>query len=266
MDPHDRPNKAKSLHRIIKLLDSSSDAKDWNNLPAFLEGMVLAKEKLPKGWLEKVVRKANEHHKTGLMVRCAEMVKKTGLTLSNPPITEELMLGFHIRAVQAGWGSEDAAKVTKQAEQVALMMEDEKHCGGKLKEGQEDMRRNLTVVGVLLELAAARKIHQDGAQDVDGKITRYAKNAVLVCEKGEFHISDNYADTAKRLERWIPLRAGLKMVSTMPSIQDSDLTRRISEQLKKLDDVVGEAKAQVEEQAGAKPRRCLNMLKEIEAM
>ncbi len=267
MDPKDRPNKVKSLQTIIGILGNSSEARDWNNLPAFLEGMVMAKEKLPEGWLEKVARKANEHHKAGLIVRCAEMVKKTGVTLADAPITEELMLGFHIRAVQSGWESEEASKATKQAEQVALMMEDKEHCGGKLKEGQEDMRRNLTVVGVLLELEAARAIHVDGAEDVDRKVTRYAQNAVLLCEAAEFQVSNDYGYAAKKLERWIPLRAGLKMASSMPSIKNNtSLAGKISQQAKRIDGVVGKAKAQVEEQAGGKPRRCLNMLKEIEVV
>ena len=266
MDPKDRPKKVKSLQTIIRILGNSSEARDWNNLPAFLEGMVMAKEKLPEGWLEKVVRKANEQHKTGLIVRCAEMVEKTGVTLADSPITEELMLGFHIHAIQAGWNSEEAAKAAKRADQVALMMESKEHCGGKLQEGQEDMRRSLAVVGVLLELAAAREIHRDCGEDLNGKVTRYARNVVLLCEKANIQVSNDWRNTARRLERWIPLRAGLKMASDIPSIKKSDLAKKIAEQITRIDDAMEKAKAQVEEQAAGKPKRCLNMLKEIEAM
>ena len=263
MDPHDKPNKAKSLTTLVKLLENSSEPSDWNNLPPFLEGMMMAKEKLPEGWLQKVVRKANERGKSGVIVRCAEMVKKTGVRFSDPPIAEEMMLGCHIRAAQANWTGKEAEKAMKQAEQVALMMESKEHCGGKLTEGQEDMRKSMVVIGVLLELAAARALHMNGGKDVDGKVIRYAENALLLCQKGSSEPGKDHIEAATKLERWLPLWAGLNMAQKVDEVQQGTLAGSLKEQAERLGVVINEAKAQVEEQAMGKPRRCLNMYNEL---
>jgi hypothetical protein len=263
MDPHDKPNKGKSLMTMVKLLESSSEAKDWNNLPPFLEGMVMAKEKLPEGWLQKVVRKANECGRSGVIIRCAEMVKKTGVTFSDPQVTEEMMVGCHIRAAQKNWTGDEAEKAMKQAEQVALMMEAKEHCGGRLKEGQVDMRESTIVVGVLLELAAARALHMNGGKDVDGKVVRYAKNALVVCRQSSFQPGKDHIEAATGLERRLPLWNGLKMAQKVDGVQQSRLASDLREQAEKLDGAINKAKAQVEEQAKGKPRRCLNMYSEV---
>jgi len=266
MDPHDKPNKKKSLLTLVKLLESSSEATDWNNLPPFLEGMVLAKEKLPDGWLQKVVRKANERGRSGAIIRCAEMVKKTGVTFSDASVTTEMMLGCHIRAAQATWTGEEAEKSMKQAEQVALMMEAKDHCGGTLKEGQVDMRKSVIVIGVLLELAAARALHMNDAKDVGGRVKRYAENALLLCRQNSFQPGKDHIEAAKELERWLPMWAGLKMAARVECAGQSGLSSDLREEAEKLQGPIEEAKSQVEQEAAGKPRRCLNMYNEVSSL
>jgi hypothetical protein len=263
MDPHDKPNKGTSLKTLAKLLENSPEPRDWNNLPPFLEGMEMAKEKLPEGWLQKIVRKANERGRSGVIIRCAEMVKKTGVAFSNPHVTEEMMLGCHIRAAQAGWAGEEAEKAMKQAEQVALMLEAKEHCGGRLREGQQDMRKSAMVIGVLLELAAARVLHSNEGKDVDGKVVRYAENALILCQQTSFEPGKDHVEAAKRLERWLPLWAGLKMAQKVDEVQQGILASNLREQAEKLECLIHEAKAQIEEEAKGKPRRCLNMYNEV---
>lgn len=266
MDPHDKPNKRKSLILLTSLLENSPDLRDWNNLAPFLEGMVMAKEKLPDGWLQKMARKANERGRSGVIITCAEMVKKTGVTFADPYITEEMMLGCHFRAAQAKWTGDDAAKAMKQAERVALMMEAKEHCGGTLKEGQEDMRKSTIVIGVLLELAAARALHANVGKDVDGKVVRYAQNALVVCEKTSFQPGEDHVEAGTMLERSLPLWAGLKMAQKVDEMQQGTLASNLREQAEKLERVINKAKVQVEEQAKGKPRRCINIYNEVSAL
>src|SRR5207237_7478680 len=124
----------------------------------FLEGMVMAKEKLPDGWLQTIVRKANERGRSGVVIRCAEMVKKTGVTFADQHVAEEMMLGCHIRAARANWRGDDTERAMKQAERGALMMEAQGHCGGALKKGQEDKRKSRRGNGVQLERVAAEVV------------------------------------------------------------------------------------------------------------
>jgi hypothetical protein len=266
MDPHDKPNKRKSLILLANLLETSSDSRDWHNLPPFLEGMVMAKEKLPGGWLQKMVRKANERGRSGVIITCAEMVKKTGVTFADPHVTEEMMLGCHLRAAQANWVGDDTEKAMKQAERVALMMEAKEHCGGTLKEGQEDMRKSTMVIGVLLELAAARALHANAGKDVDGKVVRYAQNARVLCKQTSFQPGKDHVEAATMLERSLPLWAGLKMAQKVDEVQQGTLASDLREQAGRLERVINEAKLQVEEQAKGKPRRCINIYNEVSSL
>ena len=266
MDPHDKPNKKKSLILLAKLLESSSDLRDWDNLPPFLEGMVMAKEKLPDGWLQKIVKKANERGRSGVIIRCAEMVKKTGVTFADQHVAEEMMLGCHIRAARANWRGDDAEKAMKQAERVALMMEAQGHCGGALKKGQEDMRKSPMVIGVLLELAAARALDANEGKDVDGKVIRYAQNALVLCERTSFEPGKDRIEAASMLERSLPLWVGLKMAQKVDEIQQGTLASNLREQAGRLERAINEAKGRVEEQAKGKPRRCINMYNEASSV
>ena len=263
MNPHDKPNKVRSLATLVKLLEISPEAKTWINLPPFLEGMAMSKEKLPDGWLQKLVRKANERGRSGVIIRCAEMVKKTGVTFSDPYVTTEMMLGCHIRAARAGWMGEDAEKAMKQAEQVALMMEAKEHCGGKLKEGEVDMRKSVVVIGVLLELATARALHVNEGKDVDGKVIRYAEIALALYRQCSFQPGNDHIAAARMLENWLPMWAGLKMAQKVDGLKGSKVANDLREQAEKLQGPIKEAKARVEEQAEGKSRRSLNMYNEV---
>ena len=266
MDPRDKPIKHESLQKLITLLENAEDPKDWNNLPSFLEGMMMAKEPLPAAWLEKVVRKANERGMTSVIVRCAQMVKKTGLTLSNRVVTEELMLGLHFKAVNANWEGFDALKALKEAEVVINMMEDWNHCGGKLKKGQQDLRRSVSVMGVLMELAAGRALHVDGGKDVHGKILNYARKTLAMCEPESFIPGNQVYDATHDLERWLPLWAGVKMALKIDNVDQSDLASALRDQLGRLDNGVNKARDTVVKDADGKPRRCLKMYDQLKSI
>ena len=271
MNPHDRPNKGKSLLRLVKILETSSEAKDWNNLPPFLEGMVMAKQELSEGWLQKIVRKASESGRSGVIIRCAEMVKKTDVIFSDPCVTTEMMLGCHIRAAKASWMGEEAEKAMKQADQVALMMEAKEHCGGKLKEGQMDMRRSTVVIGVLLELAAARALQTTAVNNIDRKaierkVMRLVEDAVVLCRQNTFQPAVDHLAAATMLEKWLPMLGGFKMAQKIAGIKQMTMASDLRERAQKLQEFIDEAKLLVEEQAQGKPRRCLNMYNEVASL
>jgi hypothetical protein len=254
--PIDKPAKAPSLRRIAELLGTSEDSKRWNNLPAFLEGMQLCKEKLPDGWLEKIVRKANEVGKSGVIIRCAEMVKKTGVCLADLVITRELMLGVHNSAADAGWEGEELEHAAKQAEQIALMLEDAHHCGGKLGKGQEDMRRNLGVVGTLLELTAAKALKIDNGKDVEGKVTSYATKLLALWKYRPVKVTDR---SERELEGWVPLLHGMRLALKVDGISSGEMGSLLKSRLEELEKAAQEIRTQVIEAANGKPRRCLQM-------
>ena len=122
------------------------------------------------------------------------------------------------------------------------------------------------VVGVLLELVAAQAVHVYGGKDVDGKVMRYAENALFLCRQSSFQPGKDYVEAATKLERWLPLWAGLKMAQKVDGVNQSNLASDLREEAEKLEAPINEAKAQVEGQANGKPRRCLNMYNEVESL
>ena len=205
--------------------------------------MKLAKEKLPPGWLERVVRKANKHGRTSVIIRCAEMVKKTGVTLADPVVATELLMGCHLRAANTGFEGEEVEKACKQAQQVVLTMEDKHHCGSKLREGQVDSRRSVVTAGVLLELACVRVKNALGGKDEDGALKDHAAKAVAISQHASYEVVEDKNETAKRLHRWLPLWAGMKLALEM----GVDVGSAGKRELDRLDDAVSKAIGILEE-------------------
>lgn len=259
MNAHDRPNKKKSLQRLLELLQGGND---WQNLSAFLEGMTLAGEALPKGYMERFVRKANQQGLTGIIIRCAEMAKKTGVTLADPSVTTELMLGIHAKAVGCGFKGKEMQEARHQAQVVALLLERPEHCGGKVwRPGQQDMRKDLGVLGVMLELRAAHAKMEVG--DVVGtSLPNAAARVMAQWPREDLTVSEDAVLARIQLERWLPLWAGMKFASKAKSL-DEGLGRDIKNALGPLTKAIQEARQKVETASQGRARRCLHMYNDV---
>ena len=241
MEPREKPNKRKSLNRLVQLLRESPDAEGWTNLPAFLEGMEMAKEELPAAWVEKLTRTANKAGKTGVIKLCAEMVKKTGVTLANPAMTQELMLGYHLQAAQEQFSGEALEKALKSAEQISFMMEDKLHCAGKLKAGHQDMRKDPIVLGVLLELAAYKAVNVTGGEDVDGRVAGLVTKTLSCTKDQNWELSVDQREMSGVLSKWIPLWNGMRTGLRIQSIEKGSNAGDLRSAKDKLEKAVREA-------------------------
>jgi hypothetical protein len=261
MNPRDRPSKKKSLQRLLGLLQ---DGKDWQNLPAFLEGLQMAGEKLPPGYMEKFVRKANEQGRTGIIIRCAEMVKKTGLLLADPAVARELMLGIHFRAVKCGFEGEEMDKAVHQAQEVALLMEKPEHCGGRVwRTGQQDMRKDFTVLGIMLELRATRADQPEEQNVTFGTVTKTASKVMAIWPQLDLKVDENPVPARLQLERWLPLWSGMKLALKAKDLQESNLHGEVREAYDALTKSVEQATALVEAASLGRSRRCLHMYNDL---
>ena len=268
LEPRERPNKRKSLNRLIELLKESTDAEGWTNLPAFLEGMEMAKEELPEAWIERLTRSANMAGKSGVIKLCAEMVKKTGATLANPAMTRELMLGYHMQAAQGQFSGEPLQKALKSAEQVSFMMEDKLHCAGTLKAGEQDMRKDPVVLGVLLELAACNVMDMNrGAEDTDGKVARLVTKTLACTKDKNWELPTKEHEISRLLTGWVPLANGMRVALLIPDIEAGANAEELRSAKEKLAKVAWEAKSKVQEWSTKDTApRPLAMIAEIEAV
>jgi len=166
----DQPGTAESLLKLISLM---KDKKDWDNLPIFLEGLRIVGRKLKPQYWEKLVRKAGQAGQQRTILECARRASRTGFVLKDLSLVREVMWWTQHRALSAGWTAQSTKKALTMAEQIADLLEDEKHCGGAFIRAS-DPRARPEVVGILLQLAAAHA-KLSGGKDKDGKVDIYAK-------------------------------------------------------------------------------------------
>ncbi len=257
----ERPNKKQSLQRLVVLLQ---EERDWQNLPAFLEGMRLAGEELPDGYMQRFVRKADEQGRMGIIIRCAEMVKKTGVTLADPGVTTELMLGIHIKAAKAGFKGKDMDTAIRQAQEVMLLLEKPEHCGGRVwRMGQKDMRTSLIVLGIVLELQAAQAGHPIRGIGFDQLDTTASK--ILTIFPGEdLTVNEDPIQNRIQLEKLLPLWAGMKLALKKKRLQAPTLWTQLRKNLDVLTKFVERAREQAAAASQGRSRRCLHMYNDLE--
>jgi hypothetical protein len=249
MEPREKPNKIKSLNRLADLLSQTKDVEGWTNLPAYLEGLEMAKEKYPDSWIEKITRRANLTGKTGIIKLCAEMVKKTGVSLAKPGMTQELMIGYHMQAAQGGFAGEALEKAWKSAEQVSLMMEDKLHCAGKLKEGQRDMRKDPIVLGILLELAAKTAVNTNNGEDVHGKVASFVVRTLAATKDEPWVLPKQDGSEHKisaLLTKWVPLWNGMRTALEVKTISSGPNAGELRSRCNSLEKAVRKAEQKIQ--------------------
>lgn len=296
MNPFHKPNKRHTVKKLVDIMSNTTDDAVWSNLPAFLNGIVLAKVDLPPYFYEKIVRKAGEIGKERIVLTCAERSEETGLRLSRRGIAKELMLAFHDRAVRADFQGPELEAAAQRAEKVARMLEDEMHKREKLKAGETDARTSPLVLGVLLELAAARAVHKFESKDQDGKVASYASRMLniptfdfLLREEktvgyitkllasepesesrrhrqlgydadalGKFGILENFV-----LQELLPIQNGIKLALEVDSIASSPFKSQLQARLELVDERVQRSVERLVANKGGKPRRGLVMFDEL---
>lgn len=266
MEPRDKPNKIKSLNRLADLLIQTKDADGWTNLPGFLEGLKMAREKYPDSWIEKITRRANLIGKTGVIKLCAEMVKKTGVSLAIPAVTQELMIGYHMQAAQGGFAGGALEKACKSAEQISQMMEDKLHCAGKLEAGQRDMRKDATVLGVLLELAAKTAVTTNNGEDIQGKVAGLVVKTLDSTKDQPWAQEGDEVEhkLSNRMTTWVPLWNGMRSALDLNSISSGPKAGELRSRCNSLEKVIRSAEQRIEVwwKKEEKPRS-LKMLEDV---
>lgn len=287
----DRPVKAQALVRIREILSSTQDDNAWSNLLPFLEGMQASKEPVHKTFLGAIARKANEQGQHQLTMRCAELAQRTDFRLCYHEITKWMFLGCHDRATATKFQGDDLLSAAKQAEDMALLMEKEEHCGGKLPKDGKDMRQSLMVVGVLLELAAAKSIQNHGKKDIDGKVASYTRRALALSEAGfdgiasESAVKPDPADPeasepssesrASRslmprkgnfVIRYSPLWHGMKLASEVDGAISADIQASFNDRFKSLEQALKKTVAEIRSATEHQPKYALAMYDKLKSL
>ena len=175
------------------------------NLPRFLEGLKTAKRKLRGAQVEKMVRRAIECGRQGVVLVCLQRVERTGVGLWEGGVARECMLGAVMRAMEGGWEKDSVEEGKRLAGKYWELMWDERHS----KAGGANVKLMPEVVGVMLLLSAARVLRGgEGSEEV----ARFAERLVGAWGKVEWDIDEgNWVDANHRLVAWAPIWKGMML-------------------------------------------------------
>lgn len=163
------PTPVKCLREAVRLMKHK---KDWDNLPAMLEGLNVAGVRLSSPILSKLVRKAGQLGRQDVIFECAKRVERTGFVMKDLPVVQSIMWWIQYRALSDNWSLKETTRALKMAEQVSVLLEEKNHAGGPLRDPLDPRARPETI-GILLQLAAAQAKLLAGTEN-DGKIKLYA--------------------------------------------------------------------------------------------
>lgn len=196
---------------ITKVLDLMKVETDWGNLPAFLTGLKTAKRKLRPWQAEKIARRACMAGRWRTIMVCCEKVEGTGLGLWEAGVVRELLWTAMGKAQRGGWTKGAVYKALRLANKVWAMMQDPRHEYTKEKATVNPMRRP-EIVGIMLQLHAAKILRSGDQKDRQGKVQRFVDHLLSIWRDEDLHAHDeNWSDANHKLMKWAPVWHGMKM-------------------------------------------------------
>lgn len=205
---------------------------DWGNMAGFLEGLKVAKRKL-KGWqLEKMIRRANDGGKQGVVYDILRRADETGVGLWDLGVCREVMRGAVLVGIQRGWSEERVEKGVRYAENIWELMWESKHRDEQKKVGV-DPRGRPEIIGVMVLMHAVKAVKFGRANDEGPMVEKYAE---LMLERWEnsrdVMVVDqqDWSDANYKLLIWAPVWQGMNMAQQVVGA-GTPLGKRLGEKI-----------------------------------
>lgn len=246
---------------IKKVVDLMTETKDWRNLRGFLEGLMTARRSVKGFQMEKMVRKVNECGKMGVVLECLQRVEDTGLGLWELRVAREVMWGATAKAMQADWSEEGVEQAVKYAEMVWEMMLDPRH--REKMHGDQDAKKRPEVIGVLVQMHAARALVENIGDDV-GLVEKYVKMMLQVWGNTEKTFEEGDWDDANfKLTMWAPVWHGMAMAQKVLGAK-TPIGKELGTKLKELESLIAQAQPLVRDNSTEEgPRRGLRLYESL---
>lgn len=199
-------------------MDLLKEKKDYDILPGLLEGYKKSGRVLRKGMAEKLIRRAAEAGRGGVVMECLRRVEKTGVRLDDVAIAREAMWVAVRQAVQSEWSETGLEKALKFAEGVLDLLEDTRHMPPKHVSPSDDPLFKPEIAGVALDLSAALATkYPSSMPSHTKKLGQYVKRMSTLWPNADLHIDpENWNDANYKLLMWLPVWHGLKMANRLP--------------------------------------------------
>jgi hypothetical protein len=202
---------------IAKILTLMSSPRDWENLAPFLIGLRNSQRILKDSQVEKIVRVACLKGRETAIMECLRQVDRTGWGLWHLSIAKQMMWRAMGRAMDGDWEEQALDKGLELADALWIMMQDPKHADPIKR------HRNSTyspeVVGVMVQLHAAKAVMFRGGEDTRGLVNEYTQRLLALWEKLEFSGEGlELYDARENLLAWAPIWHGLKLVQKVSGV------------------------------------------------
>ncbi|KAL8827519.1 MAG: hypothetical protein Q9191_003131 [Dirinaria sp. TL-2023a] len=234
----DEPKTRASVAKVLALM---KEGRDWVNLPGFLEGLKTARRKL-RGWqVEKMVRRANECGRQGVVLECLRRVEGTAVGLWEVAVVRECMIGAVLKAQMDGWGSKGVEEGANFAMQVWDMLWDERHRVARPPEKDPKLRPE--IVGVVVEMLAAKAVKVEDGKGDSKELKKHVERLVGVWKYADLEVDEGgLYDANAKLMMWAPVWHGMKLARTVLG-HDSQLGGELGKRIQKdLDPLLKKAK------------------------
>lgn len=228
-------------------------AEDWQkNLVPFLQGLRMARRTVSAARWEWMVRKAADAGALGVILECAKQSDRTGLRLTSQGVVQRIFFALHRSAQAADFKGPETAKALSLASQFALLLNSPAHQQrAAAAAAAADPRRMPLVVGVLLELSAARALDEFGGADGDGSVRSYCRRllaaspAVAVQTAGP---AKSASAVGARIDQWlqnnVPVLHAMRLAMLVHGVAaDKALGEPLAARIAELDGLVAQARA-----------------------
>lgn len=162
---------------------------------------------------------------------CLRQVESTGIGLWEVRVAREVMWGATLKAIQADWSEEGVERGVKFAEDVWELCFDPRHT--ERMRGVEDAKKRPEILGVLVQMHAAKAVMYGGGKDEEGLVSRYTKMMLKLWGNAEAELmvsEEDFYDANYKLVMWAPVWHGMTMAKKVLG-PDSPLGRQLGERL-----------------------------------
>lgn len=249
-----------------------NEKRDYDVLPGLLEGYQSSGRALSKGMAEKMIRKAAEAGKGGVVTECLRRVERTGLKLNNVSVSREAMWVAIQQAIQSSWSEKGLEKALKYAEGILELLEDPRHVQQKDHFAPTDDPRLMPdIIGVPLSLSAtlltrfpSNTPNSLQTKILKTKVNQHATRLLHLWPNANLNIEPaDWLEANHKLVMWAPVWHGLKVANRLAD--KSEAVRKLTgAPLQQVGQVVERARDVVIANAGeGKERRGLKIYSDL---
>lgn len=252
MDPQSRPTNKEAVDVIAKM----QTTQDWQNLVPFLSGLRMSHRRLRASRWEWIVRKAGQANALGIVLECAKQAERTNLRLTDAGFVKRLYFELHRKAQLGEFQDPEVSKALGLARQFASLMEAPEHL---VKDPETDPRRKPAVIGVLLELSAARALKVNGGKDEGREVHAYAQRLMGSWNRGNFSSEvKDWVNVDLMLQENMPIYNGMKLALQVHGISnDKSVAPSLKTRINELGILIANQKKLAPEKAKQQPTRGL---------